>query len=573
MNVAENAVDTQRDLDGLLEENARLKARLWEAEEVLKAIREGEVDAVVVGAEEPDAVYTFFGADHPYRLLVEGMQEGAVTLSPDGIILYANESFAKIVGRPLGEIFGATFASFVDTPHSTLYQAFLQQEGEDKAELELCRADGQSTPVYLSRSAVDLVGTLGIALVVTDLAEQKRHESIVSEGRLSRLILEQATEAIVVCDPNGRITQANRKAASLARANPLLKPFTDAFNIEPTEEDAIASGNGDPASIRLISQGRQTAQRLEVTISGNDGEPNFLLLSGGPLLAENGQVLGSVIVMADITPARRAANSLKRSEARLRVLNTSLEERVASRTRELEEANQLLAHKNRELQEFAYVASHDLQEPLRKVQTFAGLLKADYGNELDDDAHLYLSRMEGATHRMSKLITDLLALSRVATHGKPFEAVDLNEVFAVVRDDMDVLIREHNATVEAGDLPVIEGDATQMRQLFQNLIANGIIFQKQDAEPVVRVETEPSTAGSSLCQIRFADNGIGFETRFLDRIFAPFQRLHGRSKYPGTGMGLAICQRIVERHRGSITAESTPGEGSVFTVTLSRCAS
>lgn len=551
-------------------EIAELKARLWEAEEIVAAIRNGEVDAVVVGTNAPSAVYTFFGADHPYRVLVEGMREGAVTIARDGTILYANPSFGRIVGRSLSSIFGSSFGGYVAPNDASMFQAFLQQEREGKAEVSLVNADGTKVPVYLSRSAADLVGTHGIAMVVTDLAEQKRNEEIVASGRLANLILDQATEAIVVCDASGRITRANRKAASLAGCNPLLQQFTEAFPLvisdqqtdrEPEDHDVEGM-----IGIAEVARGERTAEIWEATLPNAGGHPIFLQLSGGPLRSDD-DVLGAVIVMADITLARNSAESLRKSEARLRSLNATLEERVTSRTRELEDANYLLSQKNRELQEFAYVASHDLQEPLRKVQTFASLLRSEYGDALDEEAQGFFERMEDAAQRMSKLISDLLSLSRITTRGKRFEPVDLNEVLKHVLEDLEVLLDEKGATVEVDSLPLIVADPTQMRQLFQNLISNAVLFQEPPSCPSVRV-INGAESNANVCTVHVEDNGIGFDPQYVDRIFTPFQRLHGRSTYPGTGMGLAICHRIVERHGGSIHAASSIGQGSVFSVTM-----
>jgi len=230
-----------------------------------------------------------------------------------------------------------------------------------------------------------------------------------------------------------------------------------------------------------------------------------------------------------------------------------------------------LERSNRELQDFAYVASHDLQEPLRKIQVFGERLQTKYRDTLDETAQDYLTRMEDAASRMKKLIQDLLAFSRVTTHAKPFTPVDLNEVVTGVLQDLETRITETGATVQVGQLPTIEADSTQMRQLFQNLIGNAIKFHRDGVPPVVTISAEclpDDTSARDLCRITVADNGIGFDPKYLDRVFAVFQRLHSRNEYPGTGVGLALCRKIVLRHQGTITADSTPGEGSTFIVML-----
>lgn len=228
--------------------------------------------------------------------------------------------------------------------------------------------------------------------------------------------------------------------------------------------------------------------------------------------------------------------------------------------------NQELARSNRELQDFAYVASHDLQEPLRKIQAFGDRLKTKYGPALTDEGRDYLDRMQKSAHRMHTLINDLLAYSRVATKGQPFTPVDLNQVARDVLSDLEVRTQQSGGQVEMGELPVLEADPLQMRQLLQNLIGNALKFYRPEHPPVVRVTAE--TVDDGLCQISVADNGIGFDEKYLDRIFTPFQRLHGRNEYEGTGMGLAVCRRIAERHGGAITAQSIPGQGTTFLVTL-----
>ncbi len=224
-----------------------------------------------------------------------------------------------------------------------------------------------------------------------------------------------------------------------------------------------------------------------------------------------------------------------------------------------------LEQSNRDLQEFAYIASHDLQEPLRKVLAFGDRLVNKYGDVLDETGRDYLKRMRDASQRMQTLINDLLAFSRVSTRAQPFAMVDLNEVIEEVVSNLENQIDRTQGRVEFSKLPMIEADPTQMYQLLQNLINNGLKFNREDHPPVIKV-----TAGTSddKCKLTVKDNGIGFDMQYLDRIFKPFQRLHSRQEYEGSGMGLAICRRIVERHSGEITASSAPGKGSTFIITL-----
>ncbi len=227
--------------------------------------------------------------------------------------------------------------------------------------------------------------------------------------------------------------------------------------------------------------------------------------------------------------------------------------------------NEKLQQSNRELQDFAYVASHDLQEPLRKVQAFADRLSTKYGDALEGSGLDYLERMRSAAERMQKLIQDLLTFSRVATKTQPFVSVNLDTVTREVLSDLEIAVEQSGATVELENLPLVDADPVQMRQLMQNLIGNALKFRRRDAAPVIQISAQKD---DNFFQITVKDNGIGFDEKYLDRIFTVFQRLHGRAEYEGSGVGLAVCRKIAERHNGVITARSIAGEGAAFIVSL-----
>ena len=268
---------------------------------------------------------------------------------------------------------------------------------------------------------------------------------------------------------------------------------------------------------------------------------------------------------------------LERDNARLAA---DVEERQRVNTT-LTDLTTRLEQSNRELQDFASVASHDLQEPLRKIQAFGDRLRTRFAEPLGPDGRDYVDRMHAAAARMQTLINDLLSFSRVTTKAQPFTPVNLNDIVREVLSDLEARIESSGGRVEVGDLPTIDADPVQMRQLFQNLIANALKFRRPEAAPVVQVTAGvPTSVGMSPAasdgeashtprvEIRIADNGIGFEEKYLDRIFNVFQRLHGRDQYEGTGIGLAVCRKIVERHGGTITATSRPGEGATFLISL-----
>ncbi|MBU1670701.1 MAG: HAMP domain-containing protein [Actinobacteria bacterium] len=253
----------------------------------------------------------------------------------------------------------------------------------------------------------------------------------------------------------------------------------------------------------------------------------------------------------------RMSVDLKSSQDRLLALTATLEKRVEERTRALQRSNA-------ELEQFAYVASHDLQEPLRAVTSYAELLEMKYSDVLDERAMKYLGHMTGGVTRMQALINDLLSYSRVGTRGKELAPAGMDKALDEALQNLEKALEESGARVTRDPLPEVEADATQVRQLFQNLIGNAVKF-RGDRVPEIHVGVERRN-GEWLFSVK--DNGIGFDPKYNDRVFEIFQRLHGRKEYEGTGIGLALCRRIVERHGGRIWVESEPGVGTTFFFTM-----
>ena len=260
---------------------------------------------------------------------------------------------------------------------------------------------------------------------------------------------------------------------------------------------------------------------------------------------------------------RRATTERQKAEE-LRVAHGELQRAMTKLT----QSNVELARSNSELEQFAYIASHDLQEPLRKVKAFGALLADEYGGKLGEEGSMYISRMDNAAGRMSALIDDLLAFSRVTRRSEPFCEVNLKQIATEVVGDLEARIESSGGRVEVGQLPAIEARPTQMRQLLQNLIANALKFRRSEEPPVIDVSATLVDGEDASCELRVADNGIGFDPKHAERIFGIFQRLHGRSDYEGNGVGLAICQKIVLAHGGSIEALGQPGAGATFVVSL-----
>lgn len=315
------------------------------------------------------------------------------------------------------------------------------------------------------------------------------------------------------------------------------------------------------AVIGEISRDERSLLAARTTQSRDSGQRTLLtfVLANGVLLA----LLCLVFYLS-----MRYIGERRRNEANLQAAHDQLEARVIERTDELNDLNTELNRSNRELQDFAFVASHDLQEPLRKIQAFGDRLKSKHGPDLNENARDYLDRMQNAAGRMHTLINDLLGFSRVTTKAQPFVPTDLNSVAREVLNDLEVRVLDNGGHVDVGDLPTIDADPLQMRQLLQNLIGNALKFHRPGVPPIIKVTGDVSANGGSELKLTVEDNGIGFDEKYLDRIFTPFQRLHGRGEYEGTGIGLAVCRKIVERHGGVLAAKSKPGEGSAFTATL-----
>jgi two-component system, chemotaxis family, sensor kinase Cph1 len=316
------------------------------------------------------------------------------------------------------------------------------------------------------------------------------------------------------------------------------------------------------------TRGRQTC---ELRLKPKGGEEFYARLESVFIENTNGEDRCRTSI-SDISYAKRAEEALQRA-------HDELEERVRERTAELAEANELLKinmekleRSSQELQDFAFSASHDMQEPLHKIQAFGSRIKQE---SLDDLSRDYLQRMVNAANQMSDMVQGLLNYSRVNTRGEPFTSVDLTELAQEVADGMGPLALEAGASFEIRKLPTLDTDPNQIRQLFRNLIENALKF-RSERKPLIKIFSkivdDPGRSGIRIgkqhCDIFVGDNGIGFDERYLDRIFTLFQRLHGRSAYEGTGMGLPVCRRIVERHGGSIRAESEPGKGSTFIIRL-----
>ncbi|HXT12034.1 MAG TPA: ATP-binding protein [Candidatus Angelobacter sp.] len=379
---------------------------------------------------------------------------------------------------------------------------------------------------------------------VLEIHIQERTQAIQKLQHRYELILNSAGEGICGLDANGRANYVNPAAARMTG-------YESKELIGRSEREIF----GSDFSVTTSASEKKTEGQI---FRRRDGSTFLAELIKTPI-RENGQEEGAVLIFKDITERRKAEQDLARKADEL-------------------------ARSNAELEQFAFVASHDLQEPLRKIQAFGDRVKVKCEKIDLGEAGDYLSRMQNAAARMQTLINDLLAFSRVIRSSQPFVPVDLSAIAKEVLNDLEVSIEKKNARIELGELPTINADPTQMRQLIQNLLSNALKFHPPKNQPIIKIESHVvpehsrngarasengnGANGHSSWEITVQDNGIGFEEKHLEKIFAVFQRLHGRSEYDGTGVGLAVCRRIADRHGGSITARSQPGNGATFIVTL-----
>ncbi|MGE5352635.1 MAG: PAS domain S-box protein [Acidobacteriota bacterium] len=543
-------------------------------------------------------------SEERFRKTFEFASAGIAHTLPDGTWLRMNPRYSELLGYSQSELQNL---SYLDVTHPDDRQKELENKrkllsGELRyfsMEKRYIRKDGSIQWVLLNCSLASEFST-NLVYYVSVVEDLTHHKQVEQELQLRRIRAEQLaaiSKALseVEIDPQA-VIETGVKYASEFLENPAgirlisddgsFSPFSSVFHSDGEVMSVLkemASGIDQYAEEGIIGQAiRRGSSVLVDDINRRmdsliEAAPEFRSyiekLEAGSLLAVplkvDEKVYGVLVVLRkrknrniskeDVDFVEEIAGRIAQRIANARLYKEKLQEiEIRRRTEEM------LKRSNSDLEQFAYVASHDLQEPIRMIRSYVKLLENKYNNKLDKKAEDYMAFISDGALRMQQLVSDLLQYSRISTKAQVFEAVDCNIVLSDVLTDLKLRIQEENALVEFKDLPVVTGEKTQLRQLFQNLIQNALKF-KGEKKPEIRIGAERE---GRFWQFYVSDNGIGIEKEFYDRIFVIFQRLHEREKYPGTGIGLAMCKKIVERHSGKIWVESQPGKGTTFYFTL-----
>ncbi len=469
--------------------------------------------------------------------------------------VHINEAFAKLNRLPAEELIGKSIDEVPPNFPLKLQEEYLEvsKSLQPAVSRRLAIADEiweiAVFPVKTTKAERLGLGIIGIDVTAAAEAEARILES---EARF-RTMAEAMPQIVWMTRPDGDTEYFNLRWYEFTGLTP--NQSLGAAWVTPLHPDDRARG----VERWQISVDNAIPYEIEFRLRKADGTYRWFLTRANPVRNEKGLVVRWLGTCTDIDDSKQQAEKL--------------EELVDSRTVALRRSNE-------ELEKFAYIASHDLQEPLRKIQAFGDRLNTRYKAGLGEQGQDYIARMLDSAGRMRRLIDDLLSFSRITSKVQPLAPVNLNAVVRDVLSDLEIRVAQSGGRVEVGPLPTLPADSVQMRQLFQNLVSNALKFQRPGVPPVVTVKAEPlrefppdppsngtnSTPHRTGFRITVADNGIGFEAQYADRIFELFQRLHGRHQYEGTGLGLAICKKIAERHGGAISAKGYPGEGSTFII-------
>lgn len=670
-----------QDHEALLKEVSALRLRVAEAEETLHAIRSGEIDALLVEGAEGQQVFTLKGAEHGYRLFVEGMHEGAVSLRADGLILHCNAHFAAMIKRPLDRVIGGNFVDFIPKEQMGDAQTFLEGTRDRRQEFELAAPVGERIPVVLAISAGLVEEATGaMCMIVTDLREQKHVEQL----QQTKLALEQSQDQLKLALETARLGswRLDLSTGVIDCSPQCLTNFgllPDYVLTEVKLFELIVPD--DRARVRkAIEQSLQASgvYESEYRIVWPDGSLHWIVASGRVVHSDDGKPSHMVGVTLETTIRKQAEESLKESERRFRTLaetipqlswtclpdgncdylsqqwidytgvplekqlglqwlavlhsddrertnavwqtavssggeydlefrirgadeqyrwfktrgtpvrdgagnivrwfgtcteiedivqarqilgrdKAQLEELVKSRTASLAETTE-------QLNSFCYSVAHDLRAPLRAQQGYARIILEDYGEQIGDSGKQFAQRIVSAAEKLEKLVHDLLSHVSISRGEQPLGKVEIAAVLAQVRADLSDSIQETKAHVEIGPVDgFVLGHEPSLNLIIANLFSNALKYTKPGESPRIKISSEIS---ETKVRLWIEDQGIGIKPEYHEKIFGVFQRLHTADVYPGTGIGLALVRKGIERMGGRAGVISAPGIGSRFWIEL-----
>ena len=591
-------------VDGLREQNTALHDRLELAEETLRAIRSGEVDAIAVETPAGVRVFTLGGADQQYRMMVETMSEGAVTVTPDGVILFCNQRFVDMAKAGLDMIIGSyLLGHFADDDQAKIAAAMSEsQSGIPRVRATLLASDGTRVPVNVAMHSQTQSKTQSVATVVTDLTAWQSMEAARERATRSLHMINACNEIII------RVTDEGRMLADMCQTMVDVGGYKlvwvgyaehdEAKSVRPVAQAGNSDDYVENAKITWADTERGrgptgTAIRTGRSIIARDTETEphyepwrrmaeergFRSSATFPLRADH-DVFGALMIYSarpdgfDEEESRLLAELAGNLEFGIVALRNKLsllqhrqhlEELVATRTNDLERAIGGLTAANQELETFAYSVSHDLRTPLRAIDGFSNILLKDYADKLDAEGRRLLQVVRDGATRMGHLIDDILAFSRIGRQQLTASDTDMGKLVQDSLRELAPAMADRPIEVIVGALPHVHGDPQMLQRVWTNLLDNAIKYTGLKPNAVIEVG---SFAEGSETVFFVKDNGAGFDMQYAEKLFGMFQRLHSSEQFPGTGIGLAVIKRIITRHGGRVWAEGKVGEGATFYVAL-----
>jgi hypothetical protein len=505
-------------------------------------------------SESVRAKHALEESEQKFRLMANSLPIVLWTATPEGKLDYISEQWEDYYGNPISESLGDGWAGFIHADDvaaaAASWQYALASGTTYETEFRVRHKSGnyrcvlvRAVPIRNDRD--EIISWYGSN---TDIEDKKQIERAIKESETQfRTLAEALPQLVWMQDAAGKLQYASRsweRYSGIADSDAAWK-----WMVHPDDWELVMKVWTDHFSVAQPF-------RQEVRLRNRDGAYRWFYSISEPVKDEKGEVLRWVGALTDIHSQKTFTEALERQ--------------VADRTQELAEANEELSRSNEDLQQFAHVASHDLKEPVRKIMTFTQLLRSTDGAALSERGKMSLEKIRSASQRMMDMVDGVLVYSKFAATDQVYRTIDLEEIVRSAEADLELLIDQKGAKIVTQGLSDIWGAPVLIHQLFYNLINNALKFSKENLAPLISINGEQAANG--LVRITVADNGIGFEQQYADSIFKTFTRLNSKDNYEGTGLGLSLCKRIVERHNGTIWAEGKAGVGARIIMELPRLA-